>query len=71
MEWKKIATMEYEKIIFHFIPCPVDGNYATEKLLTVIEPMILVPFWFSRLVVKKQNYIGHVFRIKIYLVFDE
>ena len=22
IEWKKIARMEYEKIIFHFIPCP-------------------------------------------------
>ena len=23
MEWKKIANMEYGKIIFHSIPCPV------------------------------------------------
>ena len=22
MEWKKIASMKYEKIVFHFIPCP-------------------------------------------------
>ena len=22
MEWKKIASMEYRKIIFHSIPCP-------------------------------------------------
>ena len=25
MEWKKIASMEYGKISFHFIPCP--GSY--------------------------------------------
>ena len=23
MEWKKIASMEYGKIVFHSIPCPV------------------------------------------------
>ena len=23
LEWKKIASLEYEKIIFHSIPCPV------------------------------------------------
>ena len=22
MEWKAIASMEYRKIVFHFIPCP-------------------------------------------------
>ena len=22
MEWKKIASMEYGKIVFHSIPCP-------------------------------------------------
>ena len=22
MEWKKIANMEYGKIVFHSIPCP-------------------------------------------------
>ena len=23
MEWKKIASIEYEKIVFYSIPCPV------------------------------------------------
>ena len=26
MEWKKIASLEYGKIIFHFIPCPDTGK---------------------------------------------
>ena len=30
MEWKKIASMEYGKIVFHSIPCPV---YRYPKLL--------------------------------------
>ena len=25
MEWKKIASMEYGKIVFHSIPCPGPG----------------------------------------------
>ena len=32
MEWKKITSMEYGKIVFHSIPCPGDkyfsGNYV-------------------------------------------
>ena len=31
MEWKKIASMEYGKIAFHSIPCPVC------KLLTTLK----------------------------------
>ena len=30
MEWKKIASMEYGKIIFHSIPCPVDNTSQTK-----------------------------------------
>ena len=26
MEWKKIASMEYGKIVFHSIPCPASNN---------------------------------------------
>ena len=26
MEWKKIASMEYEKIVFRSIPCPAFGT---------------------------------------------
>ena len=33
MEWKKIASMEYEKIVFHSIPCSV-GNTSRIKYLT-------------------------------------
>ena len=25
MEWKKIASIEYGKIVFHSIPCPAYG----------------------------------------------
>ena len=28
MEWKKIASMEYGKIVLHSIPCPVSVYYA-------------------------------------------
>ena len=28
MEWKKIARMEYGKIVFHSIPCPGKKNIA-------------------------------------------
>ena len=26
MEWKKIASMEYGKIVFQSIPCPAEGD---------------------------------------------
>ena len=26
MEWKKIASIEYGKIVFHSMPCPVDNT---------------------------------------------
>ena len=26
IEWKKIASMEYGKIVFHSMPCPVDNT---------------------------------------------
>ena len=29
MEWKKIASMEYEKIVFHSIPCLDEQRYYT------------------------------------------
>ena len=33
MEWKKIASMEYGKIVFHSIPVPVPLPASTRKLL--------------------------------------
>ena len=35
MEWKKIARMEYKKIVFHTIPCPasrIEGPILYQKL---------------------------------------
>ena len=32
MEWKKITSMEYGKIVFHFIPCPALRNTIYLKL---------------------------------------
>ena len=29
MEWKKIPCMEYEKIVFHSIPCPGSECHQT------------------------------------------
>ena len=30
MKWKKIASMEYGKIVFHSIPCP--GNHTSYEI---------------------------------------
>ena len=32
MEWKKIASIEYTKIVFHSIPCPA-RNYRYQTCL--------------------------------------
>ena len=34
MEWKKIASMEYGKIVFHSIPCPAPNAQQKSAPLT-------------------------------------
>ena len=38
MEWKKIASMDYGKIAFHFIPCPAQQGRIKEKRIGNICP---------------------------------
>ena len=35
IEWKKIASMEYGKIVFHSLPCPASA--AVNILFSVID----------------------------------
>ena len=37
MKWKKIASMEYGKIVFHSIPCPVAGTDLIQLPFLVAE----------------------------------
>ena len=39
MEWKKIASMEYGKIVFHSIPCPGNESYFEDNThLQMVQP---------------------------------
>ena len=40
MEWKKIARMEYGKIVFHSIPCPADEVEPLSLKYNLLLPII-------------------------------
>ena len=43
MEWKKIASMEYGKIVFHYTPCPDYWKpLAKNKTIYYHDPMSYV-----------------------------
>ena len=46
MEWKKIASMEYGKIIFHSIPCPARKSTRRRPGKTFL--LVLVRFLFIK-----------------------
>ena len=35
MEWKKIASMEYGKIVFHSMPCPTSCSFTLLLRMTL------------------------------------
>ena len=44
LEWNKIASMEYGKIVFHSIPCP-DG--IPKIFHVIVLPMLKISFFFK------------------------
>ena len=44
MEWKKIASMEYGKIIFHSIPCPGCKQCKNAKVLHYCQSQTVVQY---------------------------